>query len=155
MNKVQHLNKELDECQKRLQNEQESTAQLFKYVESSAQVINQLKTDLDSAMKENNILKIEWENEKKKMESRASMIFNLQKELGNEKEKVESSANIFHNLNKQLENMKQKELSIVKTISNLKEELENVKKIESNATAITNTIHHMRSELGNTKKKEE
>ena len=67
---VHHLTKELDEYQKRLQNEQVSTTQLFKSVESSAQVINKLKTDLDSAVKENNILKIELENEKKKMSLR-------------------------------------------------------------------------------------
>ena len=63
---VQNLTKKLDECQKRLQHEEASTAQLFKSIESSAQVINKLKTDLDSAVNENNNLKIELEDEKKK-----------------------------------------------------------------------------------------
>ena len=103
---VQNLTKELDECQKIIHHEKASTTQLFKSIESSAQVNNKLKTDLDSIVKENNNLKIELENEKKKEESRARMIYNLQKELGNEKKKEESSANTIHNLNKELENMK-------------------------------------------------
>ena len=39
-------------------NPKASTAQLFKFVESSAQVNNKLKTDLESTVKENNKLKI-------------------------------------------------------------------------------------------------
>ena len=64
--KVKNLTKELDECQKRLQHEQASTAKLFKSVERSAQVINKLKTDLDSTIKENNNMKIELVDENKK-----------------------------------------------------------------------------------------
>lgn len=152
---VQKLTKELDECQKRLQDEQASSAQLFKSVESSAQVNNKLKTNLDYAVKGNNILKTELENEKKQSLSRANMIFNLQKELANEKKKEESSAKTINNLNKQLDNMKQKEESTAKSISNLEKELENVKKTESSATASTNIIHQMRRELENAKKREE
>ena len=62
---VQHLTKELDECKKRIQREKSSTTRFFKFVESSAQVNNKLKIDLDSIVKENNNLKIELENERK------------------------------------------------------------------------------------------
>ena len=92
---VQNLTKELDECRKRLQHEEASTTQLFKSIESSAQVINKLKTNLDSTVKENNNLKIELEDEKKK---------------------EESSANKIHNLNKELENMKKKKSQLQKNL---------------------------------------
>ena len=47
-------------------------------------------------------------------------------------------------MTKELENAKKKEESTTKKILNLKKELENAKKIESNATANSNTIHHMK-----------
>lgn len=61
--------KELDECKIRLEDEKASSINLFKSVQNSAQEAKKLKTELDSAVKQNHNLKIELENFRKTLDN--------------------------------------------------------------------------------------
>ena len=59
----------MDECKKRLEDEKASSINLFNFVQNSAQEAKKLKTELDSAVKQNQNLKIELENFRKALDN--------------------------------------------------------------------------------------